>query len=172
VCGYKLANDGHDTRALQLYLGHRQIQHTVRYTACRRRVRRLPLAGLAKRPAQELRGAGCPCCQLLARVHASGPTGRFGSHLENAQPRAQAGQSTQHERGAQVPVPAPLSTSSMLVDRVTRTTHGELGRRVSTDALTISGIAGEGREEPAEPVPPQRLRLPARRGEPAPSTGD
>jgi integrase len=32
-CGYKLANDGHDTRALQLYLGHRQIQHTVRYTA-------------------------------------------------------------------------------------------------------------------------------------------
>src|SRR5205823_8300523 len=31
-CGYKLANDGHDTRALQDYLGHKQIQHTVRYT--------------------------------------------------------------------------------------------------------------------------------------------
>jgi site-specific recombinase XerD len=30
--GYKLANDGHDTRALQAYLGHRNIQHTVRYT--------------------------------------------------------------------------------------------------------------------------------------------
>jgi type 1 fimbriae regulatory protein FimB/type 1 fimbriae regulatory protein FimE len=30
--GYKLANDGHDTRAIQLYLGHRNIQHTVRYT--------------------------------------------------------------------------------------------------------------------------------------------
>jgi len=30
--GYKLANDGHDTRSIQLYLGHRNIQHTVRYT--------------------------------------------------------------------------------------------------------------------------------------------
>jgi type 1 fimbriae regulatory protein FimE len=32
ACGYKLANDGHDTRAIQHYLGHRNIQHTVRYT--------------------------------------------------------------------------------------------------------------------------------------------
>jgi type 1 fimbriae regulatory protein FimE len=31
-CGYALANAGHDTRALQAYLGHRNIQHTVRYT--------------------------------------------------------------------------------------------------------------------------------------------
>src|SRR3974390_1356554 len=31
-CGYALANKGHDTRALQAYLGHRNIQHTVRYT--------------------------------------------------------------------------------------------------------------------------------------------
>jgi len=30
--GYKLANDGQDTRAIQLYLGHRNIQHTVLYT--------------------------------------------------------------------------------------------------------------------------------------------
>jgi site-specific recombinase XerD len=30
--GYALANKGHDTRALQAYLGHRNIQHTVRYT--------------------------------------------------------------------------------------------------------------------------------------------
>lgn len=30
--GYKLANDGQDTRAIQLYLGHKNIQHTVRYT--------------------------------------------------------------------------------------------------------------------------------------------
>jgi type 1 fimbriae regulatory protein FimB/type 1 fimbriae regulatory protein FimE len=32
ACGYKLANDGHDTRSLQAYLGHRNIQHTVRYS--------------------------------------------------------------------------------------------------------------------------------------------
>jgi type 1 fimbriae regulatory protein FimB/type 1 fimbriae regulatory protein FimE len=31
ACGYKLANDGVDTRSLQAYLGHRNIQHTVRY---------------------------------------------------------------------------------------------------------------------------------------------
>jgi type 1 fimbriae regulatory protein FimB/type 1 fimbriae regulatory protein FimE len=32
ACGYTLANRGQDTRALQAYLGHRNIQHTVRYT--------------------------------------------------------------------------------------------------------------------------------------------
>jgi integrase len=32
ACGFALANKGHDTRALQLWLGHRNIQHTVRYT--------------------------------------------------------------------------------------------------------------------------------------------
>ena len=32
ACGYKLANDGQDTRAIQGYLGHRNINHTVRYT--------------------------------------------------------------------------------------------------------------------------------------------
>jgi len=32
ACGYKLANEGHDTRAIQHYLGHRNIMHTVRYT--------------------------------------------------------------------------------------------------------------------------------------------
>jgi type 1 fimbriae regulatory protein FimB/type 1 fimbriae regulatory protein FimE len=31
-CGYTLANKGHDTSALQAYLGHKNIQHTVRYT--------------------------------------------------------------------------------------------------------------------------------------------
>ena len=32
ACGYYLAAQGHDTRAIQDYLGHRNIQHTVRYT--------------------------------------------------------------------------------------------------------------------------------------------
>lgn len=32
ACGYKLVNDGQDTRAIQHYLGHKNIQHTVRYT--------------------------------------------------------------------------------------------------------------------------------------------
>ena len=32
-CGYKLANDGQDTRAIQHYLGHRSLASTVRYTA-------------------------------------------------------------------------------------------------------------------------------------------
>lgn len=30
--GFKLANDGQDTRAIQHYLGHRNIQHTALYT--------------------------------------------------------------------------------------------------------------------------------------------
>jgi len=32
AAGYKLANDGQDTRAIQHYLGHRNICHTVLYT--------------------------------------------------------------------------------------------------------------------------------------------
>ena len=32
ACGFALANKGHDTRSLQAYLGHKNIQHTVRYT--------------------------------------------------------------------------------------------------------------------------------------------
>ncbi len=32
AAGYKLVNDGQDTRAIQHYLGHRNITHTVRYT--------------------------------------------------------------------------------------------------------------------------------------------
>jgi type 1 fimbriae regulatory protein FimB/type 1 fimbriae regulatory protein FimE len=30
--GFKLANDGQDTRSVQQYLGHKSIRHTVRYT--------------------------------------------------------------------------------------------------------------------------------------------
>jgi integrase len=32
ACGFQLANQGTDTRTLQAYLGHRNIQHTVRYS--------------------------------------------------------------------------------------------------------------------------------------------
>jgi site-specific recombinase XerD len=32
AAGFKLAGDGHDTRSIQDYLGHKNIQHTVRYT--------------------------------------------------------------------------------------------------------------------------------------------
>jgi type 1 fimbriae regulatory protein FimB/type 1 fimbriae regulatory protein FimE len=32
ACGFALASKGHDTRALQAYLGHKNIQHTVRDT--------------------------------------------------------------------------------------------------------------------------------------------
>ena len=30
ACGFALANRGDDTRALQAYFGHKNIQHTVR----------------------------------------------------------------------------------------------------------------------------------------------
>jgi type 1 fimbriae regulatory protein FimB/type 1 fimbriae regulatory protein FimE len=32
ACGFALANEECDTRALQAYLVHKNIQHTVRYT--------------------------------------------------------------------------------------------------------------------------------------------
>ncbi|EIE5377183.1 tyrosine-type recombinase/integrase, partial [Salmonella enterica] len=32
-CGYALANQGLDTRLIQDYLGHKNIHHTVHYTA-------------------------------------------------------------------------------------------------------------------------------------------
>jgi site-specific recombinase XerD len=32
ACGFALANAGHEARALQAFLGHRNIQHTVRCT--------------------------------------------------------------------------------------------------------------------------------------------
>ena len=32
ACGFALAHGKHDTRAIQEWLGHRNIQHTTRYT--------------------------------------------------------------------------------------------------------------------------------------------
>jgi integrase-like protein len=36
ACGFRLANDGRDTRSIQVYLGHANIANTARYTALRR----------------------------------------------------------------------------------------------------------------------------------------
>jgi site-specific recombinase XerD len=33
ACGFALADQGADTRLIQNYLGHRNIQHTIKYTA-------------------------------------------------------------------------------------------------------------------------------------------
>jgi type 1 fimbriae regulatory protein FimB/type 1 fimbriae regulatory protein FimE len=38
ACGFRFANEGKNTRDLQLYLGHKNIQHTVRYTELSARV--------------------------------------------------------------------------------------------------------------------------------------
>ena len=47
-----MANDGHDTRRLQAYLGHKNIQHTVRYTELA--PTRPRLHAPAKEPQQQL----------------------------------------------------------------------------------------------------------------------
>jgi site-specific recombinase XerD len=48
ACGFALANAGHDTRSPQAYLGHRNIQHTVRYTELAPDRFKGLLAGLSK----------------------------------------------------------------------------------------------------------------------------
>ena len=45
-CGYKLANDGIDTRAIQDWLGHVSITDTTRYTALSQTRFKELLAGL------------------------------------------------------------------------------------------------------------------------------
>jgi integrase len=57
ACGYALANKGHDTRALQAYLGHRNIQHTVKYTELS--PTRFKDFHPSKRPINSARGSGC-----------------------------------------------------------------------------------------------------------------
>jgi hypothetical protein len=44
-CGYALANARHDTRAIQAWMGHKNIRHTVRYTEGARSIQGF-LAGL------------------------------------------------------------------------------------------------------------------------------
>jgi type 1 fimbriae regulatory protein FimB/type 1 fimbriae regulatory protein FimE len=69
ACGFQLANQGTDTRTLQAYLGHRNIQHTVRYTelspnAVQKSVARLDSS---RRTSPAPWRIACPC---LARTRA------------------------------------------------------------------------------------------------------
>jgi hypothetical protein len=66
ACGYALANRGHDTRALQAYLGHRNIQHTVRYTELSPTPFRDSPGGTCHkcRTGTELLFNSCPSCQF------------------------------------------------------------------------------------------------------------
>ena len=65
ACGFKLANDGVDTRTIQAYLGHKSIQHTVRYTELAPTSVQKLIPGLtAPAPAASFEatvgGSGCP----------------------------------------------------------------------------------------------------------------
>jgi len=56
-CGFKLATDGQDTRAIQAYLGHRSIQSTERYTALAPdRFKNIPGISKASSPNAQIRG--------------------------------------------------------------------------------------------------------------------
>jgi hypothetical protein len=48
ACGFALANQGHDTRAPQAYIGHANIQNTTRYTALAEGPVQRVLAGLTQ----------------------------------------------------------------------------------------------------------------------------
>jgi type 1 fimbriae regulatory protein FimB/type 1 fimbriae regulatory protein FimE len=48
-CGHKLANDGQPTRHIRLYLGHRGLNHTARYTALSPEAASRKLPGLPSR---------------------------------------------------------------------------------------------------------------------------
>src|SRR3984885_3310841 len=87
ACGYKLANDGHDTRAIQAYLGHRMntlmANHAAISAGCAelRGSSRAPLGGCAcpqgPEPVLEIAvpSTGGPARALRSTVHpTAGPT--------------------------------------------------------------------------------------------------
>ena len=64
--GYKLANEGHDTRSIQQYLGHRNITHTVRYTELSPERFKRFLEGLDFQPCYGVRIRQAPAVRRLA----------------------------------------------------------------------------------------------------------
>jgi integrase len=59
ACGFTLADRGQDTRALQAYLGHKNIQHTVRYTELAPTRFKEFLAGVTYATVQRANFTGC-----------------------------------------------------------------------------------------------------------------
>ena len=67
ACGFKLANDGVDTRTIQAYLGHKSIQHTVRYTELALPASRACFGIEDKNPLDLFRGISCTKSRPPAR---------------------------------------------------------------------------------------------------------
>jgi hypothetical protein len=75
-CGYALANAGHDTRAIQDWLGRPPIQHTVRYTGLA--PDRLRSSGATRRPRSGC-GPKLPCrFRVCAYLNRGNGLGRWG----------------------------------------------------------------------------------------------
>ena len=68
ACGFKLANDGVDTRTIQAYLGHKSIQHTVRYTELAPNSVQKLIPGLTAPAASFEATVGGSSCPRLAEV--------------------------------------------------------------------------------------------------------
>ena len=69
--GFQLANKGVDTRSIQAYLGHRNIQHTVRYTELRADAVQRVLGRLDQRPrpsTEPKAEGGAPRASVLCRL--------------------------------------------------------------------------------------------------------
>jgi hypothetical protein len=73
-----LANKGHDTRALQAYLGHRNIAHTVRYTELSP-MRRCWTKSFVVGRQDSFRSLGCQCVPIVSLLVPIGLTRRVRS---------------------------------------------------------------------------------------------
>jgi hypothetical protein len=114
ACGFALANRGHDTRALQAYLGHRMLAYG-RYTSCRRLVSRIFGANDCARTVSELlpnsaklrQSADPRCCWQPRRK----PPPR-GTPAQPALRRMPKGSKGEVKPSREVPCAAPFSTYS------------------------------------------------------------